>query len=122
MRSNGEETLDLSSLSTSDSQTLTVSETMIGITNGNQVDVQPILTLALAQLGVNTSTLVGPKGDRGDRGIPGIEGPSGVQGIQGPIGEQGVQGPRGEQGIPGIQVPPGVSAISSNVKHLQFLL
>ncbi|MCH1518640.1 MAG: collagen-like protein [Flavobacteriaceae bacterium] len=106
VRSNGtEETLDLSSLSTSDSQTLTVSETMIGITNGNQVDVQPILTLALAQLGVNTSTLVGPKGDRGDRGIPGIEGPSGVQGIQGPIREQG---------IPGIQGPPGVLAISSN--------
>ena len=97
---------------------------MIGITNGNQVDVQPILTLALAQLGVNTSTLVGPKGDRGDRGIPGIEGPSGAQGIQGPIGEQGVQGPEENKEFLVFKVHREFQRFLQIriVKHLQFLL
>lgn len=85
-----EELLDLGMLSTSDSQVLTVSTTMIGISNGNEVDVQPLVINALALLGVNSSTLVGPQG---------IQGPPGAQGIQGIQGLQGIQGP---QGIPGI--------------------
>ena len=85
-----EELLDLGMLSTSDSQVLTVSTTMIGISNGNEVDVQPLVINALALLGVNSSTLVGP------------------QGIQGPLGAQGIQG------IQGLQGPPGIPGISSN--------
>ena len=85
-----EELLDLGMLSTSDSQVLTVSTTMIGISNGNEVDVQPLVVNALALLGVNSSTLVGPQG---------IQGPPGAQGIQGIQGLQGIQGP---SGIPGI--------------------
>ena len=88
-----EELLDLGMLSTSDSQVLTVSTTMIGISNGNEVDVQPLFMNALALLGVNSSTLVGP------------------QGIQGPLGAQGIQG---IQGLQGIQGPPGTPGISSN--------
>ena len=88
-----EELLDLGMLSTSDSQVLTVSTTMIGISNGNEVDVQPLVINALALLGVNSSTLVGH------------------QGIQGPPGAQGIQG---IQGLQGIQGTPGIPGISSN--------
>jgi hypothetical protein len=88
-----EELLDLGMLSTSDSQVLTVSTTMIGISNGNEVDVQPLVINALALLGVNSSTLVGH------------------QGIQGPPGAQGIQG---LQGLQGIQGTPGIPGISSN--------
>jgi len=97
-----EELLDLGMLSTSDSQVLTVSTTMIGISNGNEVDVQPLVINALALLGVNSSTLVGPQG---------IQGPPGAQGIQ---GIQGLQGIQGIQGLQGIQGPPGIPGISSN--------
>ncbi|MEJ6625566.1 MAG: hypothetical protein QNL42_05610 [Flavobacteriaceae bacterium] len=88
-----EELLDLGMLSTSDSQVLTVSTTIIGISNGNEVDVQPLVINALGLLGVNSSTLVGP------------------QGIQGPLGAQGIQG---IQGLQGIQGTPGIPGISSN--------
>lgn len=57
---------------------------MIGISNGNEVDVHPLVINALALLGLNSSTLVGP------------------QGIQGPPRTQGIQGIQGLQGIPGI--------------------
>ncbi len=100
---NGEErSLNLSSLSSTDSQTLTLSGTTIGITHGNQIDVQPIVTHALAQLGVNSSTLRGPKGDQGEQGLTGPQGPPGIQ------GSPGIQGPQGIQG------PPGASVTSSN--------
>ena len=65
-----EELLDLGMLSTSDSQVLTVSTTMIGISNGNEVEVQPLVINALTLLGVNSSTLVGPQGIQGPSGIP----------------------------------------------------
>ena len=44
------------------------------------------------------SELIGPKGDKGERGEQGLQGPIGEQGLQGPIGEQGPIGPQGEKG------------------------
>lgn len=56
-------------------------------------------------------------GDKGEQGIPGlqgIQGEKGDQGIQGPQGvqgekgDQGIQGPKGEQGIKGDTGPQGI--------------
>lgn len=43
----------------------------------------------------------GPQGLKGDTGETGPQGPQGVQGKQGPQGEQGIQGPAGPQGEKG---------------------
>lgn len=54
--------------------------------------------------------VMGPQGEKGERGYQGPQGPKGEQGIQGPRGEQGPQGPQGEQGPkgdPGAQGPKG---------------
>lgn len=52
----------------------------------------------------------GPKGDPGPRGVPGlqgIQGPKGDKGDAGPQGPQGIQGPRGATGVTGAQGPQG---------------
>ena len=52
----------------------------------------------------------GPKGDPGPRGVPGpqgIQGPKGDKGDTGPQGPQGIQGPRGATGATGPQGPQG---------------
>ena len=52
----------------------------------------------------------GPKGDPGPRGVPGlqgIQGPKGDKGDAGPQGPQGIQGPRGATGATGPQGPQG---------------
>lgn len=52
----------------------------------------------------------GPKGDPGPRGVPGpqgIQGPKGDKGDTGPQGPQGIQGPRGATGATGAQGPQG---------------
>ena len=52
----------------------------------------------------------GPKGDPGPRGVPGlqgIQGPKGDKGDAGPQGPQGIQGPRGATGATGAQGPQG---------------
>lgn len=52
----------------------------------------------------------GPKGDPGPRGVPGlqgIQGPKGDKGDPGPQGAQGIQGPRGATGATGPQGPQG---------------
>lgn len=52
----------------------------------------------------------GPKGDPGPQGVPGpqgIQGPKGDKGDAGPQGPQGIQGPRGATGATGPQGPQG---------------
>ena len=52
----------------------------------------------------------GPKGDPGPQGVPGpkgIQGPKGDKGDAGPQGPQGIQGPRGATGATGAQGPQG---------------
>lgn len=52
----------------------------------------------------------GPKGDPGPQGVPGpkgIQGPKGDKGDTGPQGPQGIQGPRGATGATGAQGPQG---------------
>ena len=52
----------------------------------------------------------GPKGDPGPQGVPGpqgIQGPKGDKGDTGPQGPQGIQGPRGATGATGPQGPQG---------------
>lgn len=52
----------------------------------------------------------GPKGDPGPQGVPGpkgIQGPKGDKGDTGPQGAQGIQGPRGATGATGPQGPQG---------------
>lgn len=52
----------------------------------------------------------GADGAQGPQGIPGPQGPRGIEGPQGPEGPegpQGPQGPQGERGIQGIQGPKG---------------
>lgn len=52
----------------------------------------------------------GPKGDpgpRGGAGLQGIQGPKGDKGDTGPQGPQGIQGPRGATGATGPQGPQG---------------
>jgi hypothetical protein len=55
------------------------------------------------------STIPGPKGDKGDKGDPGIKGDTGATGpastVPGPAGATGAQGP---QGIPGNTGPQGI--------------
>lgn len=46
---------------------------------------------------------IGPKGDTGERGPQGEVGPRGADGAQGPQGERGQDGQRGEQGLQGPQ-------------------
>jgi len=52
-------------------------------------------------------SLVGPKGDQGDKGDPGPKGDQGDQGIQGPKGDTGDQGPQGLKGDHGDIGPKG---------------
>lgn len=52
-------------------------------------------------------SLVGPKGDQGDKGDPGPKGDQGDQGIQGPKGDTGDQGPQGLKGDQGDIGPKG---------------
>ena len=55
-------------------------------------------------ISVNTSSLAGPQGPKGDTGTQGIQGtigPTGPQGIPGNTGPQGIQGNTGTQGIQG---------------------
>ena len=49
----------------------------------------------------------GPKGDKGDQGLPGPKGDIGATGPQGPKGDKGETGDVGPQGIQGIQGPIG---------------
>lgn len=54
----------------------------------------------------------GPKGDPGPQGVPGpkgIQGPKGDKGDTGPQGPQGIQGPRGATGATGPQGPIGAT-------------
>jgi len=62
------------------------------------------------------SAIVGPQGQRGAQGEPGVSGPQGergergeqgVQGAQGPAGERGPQGEAGQDGADGQQGPQG---------------
>ena len=51
------------------------------------------------------------KGDKGDQGLPGEQGPQGIQGDKGDPGEKGAdgaQGPKGDKGDPGEQGPQGI--------------
>jgi hypothetical protein len=53
---------------------------------------------------------VGPKGDTGDQGPPGVQGPIGLTGPAGPkgdIGATGAQGPKGDTGAAGAVGPAG---------------
>lgn len=53
----------------------------------------------------NFDMLIGPKGDKGDRGYTGVKGPQGIEGdrgYDGPIGDVGLQGPQGYKGLEGI--------------------
>ena len=52
----------------------------------------------------------GPIGETGPKGEPGPQGPAGEQGIQGP---EGPQGPKGDQGIPGPEGPQGPAGPSN---------
>ena len=62
---------------------------------------------------IDTSLLVGDKGEKGDTGAQGIQGEKGETGEQGPqgekgdTGEQGIQGPKGDTGEQGPQGPQG---------------
>ena len=48
-----------------------------------------------------------PKGDKGDPGAQGIQGPAGQKGEQGDPGPQGTAGAKGDKGDPGAQGPAG---------------
>lgn len=55
--------------------------------------------------------VVGPKGDRGEKGDPGIQGIQGDTGAKGDKGDQGIQGepgPKGDKGDQGIQGIQGI--------------
>ena len=59
----------------------------------------------------------GPKGDPGPQGVPGPKGNPGPQGVQGPKGDpgpQGVPGPKGNPGPQGVPGPAGASAIATS--------
>jgi hypothetical protein len=49
----------------------------------------------------------GPRGPRGEQGLPGSQGPQAPRGEQGLQGVQGTPGPQGEQGLQGVQGTPG---------------
>ena len=49
----------------------------------------------------------GPQGEQGPKGDTGIQGPQGEQGPKGDTGPQGEQGPKGDTGIQGPQGVPG---------------
>nr|WP_286672582.1 tail fiber protein [Cohnella hashimotonis] len=51
--------------------------------------------------------VVGPKGDKGDRGAPGPQGPQGAKGDAGPTGAIGPQGAKGDAGPIGAIGPQG---------------
>lgn len=61
----------------------------------------------------NKKPAVGPKGDKGDPGIPGVKGDKGDPGIPGVKGDKGdpgihgVKGDKGDQGIPGMKGDKG---------------
>ena len=76
------------------------------------------------QAKLDSGTLKGDKGDKGEQGPQGIQGeqgPQGIQGEQGPqgdkgdpgiqgeIGPQGIQGPKGDKGDTGEQGPAGAN-------------
>jgi hypothetical protein len=56
---------------------------------------------------VDIGPIVGPRGDKGDRGEQGIQGNVGLQGDTGPTGAQGEPGPQGIQGDTGPEGPQG---------------
>ncbi|SUB22055.1 autotransporter adhesin [Pasteurella bettyae] len=49
----------------------------------------------------NDPNFKGPKGDKGDQGLPGEKGAKGDKGDQGLPGEKGAKGDKGDQGLPG---------------------
>ncbi|WP_052506691.1 YadA-like family protein [Mannheimia massilioguelmaensis] len=49
----------------------------------------------------NDPNFKGPKGDKGDQGLPGEKGAKGDKGEQGLPGEKGTKGDKGDQGLPG---------------------
>jgi len=67
-----------------------------------------------------TSNQAGPKGDKGDQGIPGPKGDTGEQGPQGPKGDKGDTGEQGPQGIQGLkgdtgqQGPQGIQGLKGD--------
>ena len=59
---------------------------------------------------LNSGTLTGPKGEKGETGLTGPQGevgPQGPQGLPGETGPQGLQGPKGDKGDVGPQGPKG---------------
>ena len=56
----------------------------------------------------------GPKGDKGDTGATGVQGPKGDKGDK---GETGAQGPKGDKGDPGV-VPTKVSELTNDSGYI----
>ena len=73
-------TLDLSTLSSTDSQTLTVSNTLLSISQGNSVDLAPLVNAIIATSTSGISTATTTAGPAGPAGAPGAPGAAGVDG------------------------------------------
>lgn len=69
---------------------------------------------------------LGPKGDSGEVGPPGLNGtvgppgPKGINGTQGPPGDPGVNGTAGEQGEPGKPGKNGTKGLAFDCSHLEI--